>query len=79
MFLPLCVAGYFLLNRLGRVKLSHLWLFGMSLWFYGSNTPKYLVLIVSSVVINFAFYRLSCRLNDRKKKKQDFCPAFCRW
>ena len=77
LFLPLCVAGYFLLNRLGRVKLSHLWLFGMSLWFYGSNTPKYLVLIVSSVVINFAFYRLSCRLNDEKKKKFAMIVAVC--
>jgi len=69
LFLPLSLAGYFALNHFGLTKLSRLWLFGMSLWFYGSNTPKYLVLICASIVINFAFYRLSLRLAHSPYRK----------
>ena len=36
-FLPLCLAGYFLLHRLNKPTLALMWLFGMSLWFYGSQ------------------------------------------
>lgn len=75
MFLPLCLAGYFLLNRLGMPKLSHLWLFGMSLWFYGSNTPKYLLLISASIVINYGFYMLSRYISGDKKKKTAMAVA----
>ena len=59
LFLPLCVAGYFALNRLGRPKLALTYLLGMSLWFYGANNPAYLVLLCSSVLVNYGFYRLS--------------------
>ncbi|MBP3539606.1 MAG: MBOAT family protein, partial [Oscillospiraceae bacterium] len=63
LFLPLCVVGYFALNRLGRPTLALTYLLGMSLWFYGANNPAYLVLLCSSVLVNYGFYRLSLVLN----------------
>ncbi|MGI5977473.1 MAG: MBOAT family O-acyltransferase [Candidatus Limivicinus sp.] len=68
-FLPLCLLGYFLLNRLGRKRLAMLFLFGMSLWFYGYNNPKYLILILASICINFLFYRLSGTIKNDKLRK----------
>ena len=68
-FLPLCLAGYFCLNRFGQKRLALLWLFVMSLWFYGYNTPKYLPLILISVLINFSFYRMSFLIRDRSAGK----------
>lgn len=68
-FLPLCLAGYFIFNKLKQYRLALVFLLGMSLWFYGANTPKYLILILSSVLINFGFYKLSRLLTDDKKRK----------
>lgn len=68
-FLPLCLAGYFALNRLGLKRGALLFLLGMSLWFYGSNTPKYLILITASVLVNYGFYRLSCVLTGEKARR----------
>ncbi len=69
LFLPLCVAGYFLLNRLGKSSLALLYLLCMSLWFYGANNPAYLVLLCSSVLVNFGFYRLSLCLAGEKRRR----------
>lgn len=68
-FLPLCLVGYFALNRMRLYKLGLIFLLGMSLWFYGSNTPKYLILITGSILVNFAFYRLSCVLTGVTQRK----------
>ena len=68
-FLPLCLAGYFLLNRFGLKTPALIFLLGMSLWFYGSNTPVYLILIVSSVLVNYGFYRLSTVLTGYKPRR----------
>ena len=68
-FLPLCLAGYFLLNRAGWKRAALIFLLGMSLWFYGANTPKYLILIVSSVLVNYGFYRLSAAISGDKLRR----------
>lgn len=68
-FLPLCLAGYFLLNKLGRYRTALVFLLGMSLWFYGANTPKYLLLITTSILVNFGFYRLSCVMQGQTARK----------
>lgn len=34
-FLPLCIFGYFLLNKLHKDIYAKVFLLGMSLWFYG--------------------------------------------
>ena len=54
-FLPLCMVGYFGLNHLKRYNLAQLFLFGMSLWFYGYFNPSYLAIILVSIVVNYLF------------------------
>ena len=61
LFLPLCLLGYFLLNRTGRGLPGVLFLVGMSLWFYGSQNPALLGLIGGSVAVNFLLHRLMGR------------------
>ena len=68
-FLPLCLVGYFALNHFGKTRLALVWLLGMSLWFYGANTPAYLLLILFSIAVNYAFYLLSRRLRDGRRRK----------
>ena len=50
--MPLCVTGYFLLNRF-KAEAANVFLLGMSLWFYGYLNPNYLAIICSSIVINY--------------------------
>lgn len=61
LFLPLCLAGYFILNHTGRPRAALAFLFGMSLWFYGFFNPSYLLVICSSIAVNYLFYMLSKR------------------
>ena len=68
-FLPLCVAGYFILNRIGRPQLALAFLFAMSLWFYGFFNPSYLSIIVASILINYFFYMLSKRVAGERVRK----------
>ncbi|MDO4571933.1 MAG: MBOAT family O-acyltransferase [Clostridia bacterium] len=68
-FLPLAVAGYFLLNRLGRYTLAKIFLILMSLWFYGYFNPAYLAVIVSSVLANYGIRRLLLNRETLQAKK----------
>ncbi len=52
-FLPITLLGWYGLNRLHAYKISLLFLVGMSLWFYGYFNPKYLLIILSSVFVNY--------------------------
>lgn len=54
LFLPISLIGYQLLSYLGRRALL-LWLSFASLFFYGYWNPKYLILLVSSIILNFIF------------------------
>jgi alginate O-acetyltransferase complex protein AlgI len=51
-FLPIVLAGYFLLARFGRVPAS-LWLVAASLVFYGWWNPAYVPLLVLSIGVNY--------------------------
>jgi len=68
-FLPVCLAGYFLLNRFGFKKTALAFLFGMSLWFYGYFNTSYLAIIVTSIVVNYFFYMLSKRVKGENARK----------
>ena len=57
LFLPICIVGHFLINKTKKYQLGHVFLLGMSLWFYGYFNPGYLLIIISSVLINYALYR----------------------
>ena len=67
LFLPVTVTGYYLLNRTGA-RAGELWLLAMSLWFYGYFNPWYLLLIGSSIVVNFGFSRILNRKEQTGKK-----------
>lgn len=74
-FLPVSLIGYFGLNKYAYGKKGQaglLWLFLMSLWFYGYEKPVYLVLILSSILVNF----LLTREMTRRKRKKDGALAF---
>lgn len=69
LFLPLCLAGYFLLNRFKKYNLALVFLLGMSLWFYGYFNPLYLIIIVSSVLLNYCIYRGMDKCRGKKSCK----------
>ena len=66
LFFPLCVIGYFVLNHFHKYTLAQTFLFGMSLWFYGYFNPGYLLIITSSILLNYGVYRLL----EKQKGKQ---------
>lgn len=56
LFLPLTVMGYFFINKVCTVKYEQaglLWLFFMSLWFYGYDTPGFIPLLLGSILVNY--------------------------
>ncbi len=58
LFLPLCLAGYFICSAWGKYEWGKLWLTGMSLWFYAWFNIRYLPIIVGSIVGNYFLYRI---------------------
>lgn len=69
-FLPVTLLGYFALNKYayGKEGLPGvIWLFLMSLWFYGYEKPVYLILILGSILVNFAVGRVIGEYKRRKK------------
>lgn len=54
LFLPIAVGGYFLLAKTRNPYLPKLFLFFMSLWFYGYFNIKYLPIIIISIIANYS-------------------------
>lgn len=52
-FLPIVFFTYFLLNKIAPLYVSRTWLASCSLFFYGWWNPRYLLLILLSIAINF--------------------------
>ncbi|MBQ7470663.1 MAG: MBOAT family protein [Pseudobutyrivibrio sp.] len=69
LFLPICIVGYFLINRTGKYQLGRGFLLAMSLWFYGYFNPAYLLIIISSVCVNYLFYLWMSRLQQGEMLK----------
>jgi alginate O-acetyltransferase complex protein AlgI len=57
LFLPVTLLGYQMLGRFGRVTMFS-WLSLASLFFYGYWNPKYLLLLIGSIALNFIASRL---------------------
>ncbi len=53
-FLPLTLAGFFLIGSRGRHRIAISWLVACSLFFYGWWNPAYLGLILASILFNYA-------------------------
>lgn len=71
LFLPLCVVGYFGINRISQ-HWGQAFLVLMSLWFYGYYNIKYLPVIAISIAGNYLIYLLMKRKQQNKKIKL-FC------
>lgn len=68
LFLPLVFAGFFFLARFGH-KLSALWLSLSSLFFYGWWSPRYIWLLLFSIVFNYGMGYLVGLAKTRKLSK----------
>ncbi len=69
------MVGYFGLNHRKHYKLAQVFLLGMSLWFYGYFSPGYLVIILSSVVLNYLFTRLMARTEKPSLRRWELAAA----
>lgn len=58
LFLPITLLGFVLAARAQRAGLLLGWLNAVSLFFYGWWAPRYVVLLLASVVVNFALGRV---------------------
>ncbi len=67
LFLPLCILGYFGLNRIKKTGLAQVFLLGMSLWFYGFFNPWYVLIIIASVLINYLVYKFIQKYRSKAK------------
>jgi len=66
-FLPIALLGYHLLGRAGRTA-TFAWLSAVSLFFYGYWNPKYLILLVASILLNFAASRWIATARSERTK-----------
>ena len=66
-FLPVVVAGYFLMSRLKNSVWQKLFLLGGSLFFYGYFNVRYLLLIMASIGVNYAVATMIQRTPGNKR------------
>lgn len=52
-FLPIALSGWFCLQKFDNPVYAKLFLFGISLWFYGYYNPWYLLILLFSLFINY--------------------------
>uniref|UniRef100_S0DE35 Putative acyltransferase n=1 Tax=termite gut metagenome TaxID=433724 RepID=S0DE35_9ZZZZ len=65
LFLPLSLAGYYLLNRL-NIQVAKAYLLGMSLWYYAYFNLSYLPIIVLSILINYGANRVIMKATSKR-------------
>ncbi len=75
-FLPLTLFLYFVGGRLLGVRFSIYSLVLMSLVYYGWWEPKYILVIIASITVNFAFGVLQSRLYNKNNKGSRIVLAF---
>lgn len=69
-FLPLVISGYFILNHFNLKKVAMTFVLSMSLWFYGYFNAHYLLIMLSSIIINFGAYKLIKAKKESPKIKK---------
>lgn len=57
-FLPLCLAGWYILNLCGKFKAASVWLVLMSLIFCGYINAAYTLVLAISIAVNYGLYLL---------------------
>lgn len=66
LFLPITLVLYFICNKFKQYKLAKIELLVASLVFYGYFNLNYLVIIIGSIVINFALNKLFRKLENKE-------------
>lgn len=69
-FLPVTLAGYYLLRLTRKQDLMNLWLLLVSVLFYSYGEPKYIVLLLISVIINYCSGLLIFRFQSEQNRKK---------
>lgn len=67
LFLPITLIGYYSLSKVKNGNIQKIFLVVASLVFYSVNNPKYLLLLLSSVVINYALAYIIQRAHQYRK------------
>lgn len=67
-FLPITLIGYFVLNQKKQYTVALLFLFAMSMWFYGYFNYVYLLIMVASIGINYILTKWMGRVNSGRRK-----------
>ena len=70
LFLPIALAGYYILNYVNQYRASNFFLIGMSLWFYGYFHVSYLLIICCSITVNFFLACMMERLPEKQILKK---------
>lgn len=70
-YLPVCVAGWFLINRVNH-KAADWFLIAMGIWFYGCFGFWYLVVLGVSSLFNYA---LGCVLEKKERQRAGWLSA----
>lgn len=65
LFLPITIIGYYFLNAKQKYKLSEVFLFAMSVIFYGLFDVSCLLIIAVSICINYALSQLMIRKSSK--------------
>lgn len=68
-FLPITLVIYFTLRNIEKHTWAKLWLITMSLWFYSYYNPSYLLVILSSIAVNYTCSYAMNRSRSEKKKR----------
>lgn len=71
LFFPLCLTGFYLLEKKGRAMAAKIWLTGFSLWFYGYFNLYYLGIMVGSILFNYCAFRLIWRLGGQEDARRN--------
>ena len=69
LFLPLTLIGWYGLNKMHAYKTAMAFLTGMSLWFYGYFNTYYLLIIISSIAVNYMLSAVLDHISKQKVKK----------
>lgn len=67
-FLPIVLLGYFILSKVNSNKIQKIFLVFSSLYFYGYFNWSYLLIIITSIIVNFSLANLM-RVNEIKRNK----------
>jgi D-alanyl-lipoteichoic acid acyltransferase DltB (MBOAT superfamily) len=71
LYLPLVLAGFYVLGSRSR-RVAAAWLVLASIFFYGWWTPRYVLLLLCSIIMNFAFGVLLARAGGTSARKKGF-------